>query len=92
MALNAPYTKFTNNPLDSSTRTLQIQRKCQDPTGALKPFPYAVSTGTGIQSGGIGNVNVGNSCGTSSQIYLTPPKWYINEPSSFGEKTIKIKK
>ena len=88
MAMNAPYTKYTKNPQDSSTYTLQVQRKCQDPTGAQKPFPFAVTTGTGIQSGGIGNVNVGNSCGTSSRIYLAPPEWYIKEPSAFGEKNV----
>jgi len=84
MARNGPYTKYTNNSQDSSTHTLQIQRKCQNPTGAQKPFPYAVTTGTGIQSGGTGNVNVGNSCGTTTPVYLAPPAWYIKSPSVFG--------
>jgi len=88
MARNGLYTKFTNIPQDSSTHTLQIQRKCQNPVGAQKPFPYAKTTGTGIQSGGTGNVNVGNSCGTTSPIYLSPPEWYINSPSQFGTNPI----
>jgi len=84
MASNAPYTKFTNNSQDSSTYTLQIQKKCQNPTGAQKPFPYATSGGRGIQSGGTGNVSVGNSCGTTFPYYTSPPEWYINSPSEFG--------
>jgi hypothetical protein len=84
MASNAPYTKFTKNSQDSSTYTLQVQRKCQNPLGSQKPFPYATSSGTGIQGGGIGNVNVGNSCGTTSKVYLAPPAWYVNSPSEFG--------
>jgi hypothetical protein len=84
MTRNAPYTKFTNNSQDSSTRTLQIQRRCQNPQGAQKPFPFAVTTGTGIQSGGVGNVNVGNSCGINSIVYLSPPAWYVNSASEFG--------
>ena len=84
MARNAPYTKFTNNSQDSSTYTLQIQRKCQNPLGAQKPVPYATSSGTGIQSGGTGNVSIGNSCGTTFPFYLSPPEWYIKSPSQFG--------
>ena len=83
MARNAPYTKFTNNSQDSSTYTLQIQRKCQNPLGSQKPFPYATSSGTGIQSGGTGNVSIGNSCGTTFPFYLSPPEWYIKSPSQF---------
>lgn len=84
MARNGLYTKYTNNPQDASVYTLQIQRKCQNPIGAQKPFPYATSGGTGIQSGGTGNVNVGNSCGTTGRVYLSPPDWYVKSPSKFG--------
>jgi len=84
MARNGQYTKFTNNSQDSSTYTLQIQQKCQNPVGAQKPFPYATSSGTGILSGGSGNVNVGNSCGTTFPVFLSPPEWYVNSPSEFG--------
>ena len=75
MARNAPYTKTIKQPIDSSTYTLYIQRQCQNPRGDQKPFPYAVQTGTGIKTGGISMVSVGNACNTSN-IYLTPPDWY----------------
>lgn len=47
MARNAPYTKYVNNPRDSSVHTLEIQRKCANPVGNLKPFPYPVNGGCG---------------------------------------------
>lgn len=50
MAHNAPYTKYVKNPRDSSVRTLQVQRKCANPTGDLKPFPYAVNGGCNQQN------------------------------------------
>jgi hypothetical protein len=80
---NAPYTKTLYIPKDSSTYTLYIQRKCVNPTGAQKPFPYAVPNGTGILTGGsTGITNVGNSssnCGTSTDTNnaTVPPAWYI---------------
>ena len=43
MARNGQYTKFTNNPIDSSVRTLQIQRKCANPTPEQKTWPPAVN-------------------------------------------------
>jgi len=43
MASNAPYIKYTKNPIDSSTHALQIQRKCANPTCIQKPFPFAVN-------------------------------------------------
>jgi hypothetical protein len=72
---NAPYTKTLHRPKDSSDYTLRIQRKCQDPVGFQKPFPYAVQTGTGILRGGINVSNVASACGTSNPV-LTPPDWY----------------
>ena len=61
----APYTKTLHEPQTSSQHTLHIQRKCVAPNEAQKPYPYAVSTGTGILQGGI-SVNPGNSCGTTA--------------------------
>jgi hypothetical protein len=72
---NAPYTKNTHRPKDSSAHTLRIQRKCQNPVGLQKPFPYAVQTGTGVLRGGINVNNVASSCNTSDW-FLTPPDWY----------------
>ena len=62
VARNAPYTKTLYQPLTSSEQTLRIQRRCADPIGRQKPFPYATN---------------GNSCNPSINInYLTPPEWY----------------
>jgi hypothetical protein len=72
---NAPYTKTLHQPKDASDYTLRVQRKCQDPVGLQKPFPYAVQTGTGVLTGGITVSNVASSCNTSN-IQLTPPAWY----------------
>lgn len=77
MAKNAPYTKTIKQPIDSSQYTLYIQRGCQNPQGAQKPFPFAVQTGTGIRAAGTSIRSVGNACNTSN-VYLTPPDWYIN--------------
>ena len=78
MARNGPYTKTIKQPIDSSTYTLYIQRQCQNPKPSQKPFPYAVQTGTGIKTGGISVVSVGNACNTSNT-YVTPPAWYTKE-------------
>jgi hypothetical protein len=72
---NAPYTKTLHQPKDASDYTLRIQRRCQDPVGFQKPFPYAVQTGTGVLRGGINVNNVANACNTSNTV-VTPPDWY----------------
>jgi hypothetical protein len=73
---NAPYTKTLHQPKDASAYTLRVQRRCQDPVGFQKPFPYAVQTGTGVLRGGINVSNVANACNTSSNINVVPPDWY----------------
>lgn len=75
MARNAPYTKKLYQPVSYSQYNLYLTRGCNNPVGPQKPFPYAVATGTGIKTGGIEMTSVGNACNTSN-IYLTPPKWY----------------
>lgn len=72
---NAPYTKTLHQPKDASDYTLRIQRRCQDPVGFQKPFPYAVQTGTGVLRGGINVNNVANACNTSNTV-VVPPDWY----------------
>jgi hypothetical protein len=72
---NAAYTKTLHQPKDASDYTLRIQRRCQDPVGFQKPFPYAVQTGTGVLRGGINVNNVANACNTSNTV-VTPPDWY----------------
>lgn len=80
IASNGQYTKQLYQPNPSSVNTLQIQRKCVNPKGPQKPFPFAVQTGTGILTGGTRVENVGSSCGTSQNVYLTPPQWYTSYP------------
>jgi hypothetical protein len=72
---NAAYTKTLHQPKDASDYTLRIQRRCQNPVGFQKPFPYAVQTGTGVLRGGINVNNVASACNTSNTV-LTPPDWY----------------
>ncbi len=75
MASNGPYTKRLRQPELSSEHTLRIQRKCTNPGVLQKPFPYGVTTGTGIQTGGVAVLSVGNACNTSN-VYLDVPEWY----------------
>jgi hypothetical protein len=81
MQSNAPYTKTLHQPKDSSQYTLNIQKKCQNPSGPQKPFPFRVQTGTGVLRGGINVNNVANACNTSN-IELTPPLWYTSFPKN----------
>jgi len=43
MVRNCLYTKYTKNPLDASQYTQRVQRKCNNPIGSQKPFPFAVN-------------------------------------------------
>jgi hypothetical protein len=72
---NAPYTKTLHQPKDASAYTLHVQRKCQDPVGLRKPFPYAVQTGTGVLTGGTSVTSVASACNTSNTT-VVPPDWY----------------
>lgn len=72
---NAAYTKTLHQPKDASDYTLRIQRRCQNPVGFQKPFPYAVQNGTGVLRGGINVNNVANACNTSNTV-VVPPDWY----------------
>ena len=77
MARNGPYTKTLYNPVSYSHYNLHLTRGCNNPTGAQKPFPFAVQTGSGQSASGTSITSFGNSCGTSNT-YVTPPEWYIN--------------
>jgi len=82
LASNSPYTKELRIPRMASQQTLKIQRKCSNPTGSLKPFPFAVNGGGG--NSGVKGVN-GIVSGTTNTppspilrpVYLTPPEWYV---------------
>jgi hypothetical protein len=77
MTRNGPYTKVLQQPVPSSDYTLYIQRKCANPSPAQKPFPYAVTTGSGHHAAGTSITSFGNAC-NMEPIFLAPPKWYIS--------------
>ena len=83
MVRNAPYTKDIKQAITASEYTTFIQKRCANPLGPQKPFPFAVQTGTGIQAAGTSVTSVGSSCNTSN-IYLSPPEWYIKSPSGIN--------
>jgi hypothetical protein len=77
MARNAPYTKTLNQPVSYAQYNLYLTRGCNNPVGAQKPFPYAVQTGSSLAASGTSITSFASGCGTSN-VYLTPPEWYIN--------------
>lgn len=85
---NAPYTKTLHQPKDASDYTLRIQKRCVNPVGFQKPFPYAVQTGTGVLTGGITVSNIANACNTSNTTTV-PPEWYTgaSKLKADGSKT-----
>ena len=72
MFSNAGYTKQLAIPITSSQQTLKIQRKCANPIGSQKPFPFAVNSNTG---GSSGSTNY-TPPPISTPIYLVPPPEY----------------
>jgi hypothetical protein len=46
MARNGKYVKFIYNPQDSSQYTLQIQRRCADPSPEQRPIPVTTNAST----------------------------------------------
>jgi len=68
-----PYTKTLYQPQTASQYTLQIQRKCANPVGPQKPFPFATNGGTNNS-----NVAFGAPPAVAQVNYLTPPAWYWN--------------
>jgi hypothetical protein len=75
----APYTKTLHQTKPSSDHTLKIQQQCLNPKGWQKPFPYAVTTGTGQSAAGTSITSFANSCNTSNPVYLEPPEWYTKD-------------
>lgn len=78
MARNAPYTKTLYQPVSYSQYNSYVARGCNNPIGAQKPFPYAVSTGSSQSAAGTSITSFGNACNTSNN-YLVPPSWYTGE-------------
>lgn len=80
-ARNGPYTKQLYQPLSASQQTLRIQRKCANPSGAIKPFPFAVNAGSSTPmyaAGGVGG-NTGVGAMAPPPQYLAPPEWYLKD-------------
>jgi len=77
MARNGPYTKILYQPVSYAQYNLYITRGCNNPVGAQKPFPYAVTTGSSQAASGTSITSFASGCNTSP-VYLTPPEWYIN--------------
>jgi hypothetical protein len=75
MARNGVYTKTLYQPVSYGSYNLYITRGCNNPVGKQKPFPYAVTTGSGQSAAGTSITSFGNACNTSD-IYLKPPAWY----------------
>lgn len=78
---NGLYTKMLNIPQNSSQYTLQIQRKCTNPTGIQKPFPNAannthVPSIVSLSSSTVQSATKGPPIGMITPFYLTPPDWY----------------
>lgn len=70
---NRGYTKSLHQPQLSSQHTLQIQRKCANPIGVLKPFPFATN-------GGTNNSKCNYLPPPVSQVYyIEPPDWYTHK-------------
>lgn len=77
MARNGPYTKTLYQPVSYGQYNLYLTRGCNNPIGAQKPFPYAVQGGSSQAAAGTSITSFASGCGTSN-IYVTPPEWYIN--------------
>ena len=75
MARNGPYSKNLNQPVSYGQYNLYLTKRCNNPLGPQKPFPFAVTTGSGQSASGTSITSFGNACNTSN-VYLTPPSWY----------------
>lgn len=76
MARNGPYTKTLYQPVSYAQYNLYLTRGCNNPVGAQKPFPYAVTTGSSQAASGTSITSFASGCNTQN-VYLAPPEWYI---------------
>ena len=72
MFSNAGYTKVLYQPQTSSQHTLKIQRKCANPIGSQKPFPFAANNNS---RGSSGSTNY-TPPPIATPIFLVPPPEY----------------
>jgi len=81
MSANGLYTKDLYIPQTAGQQILQIQRKCANPNGSQKPFPFAANnTHTpSIRSLSASTAQVGANgppAPLTTPVFLTPPSWY----------------
>jgi hypothetical protein len=79
-ASRAPYTKTLYQPVSYDQYNLNLTRKCKNPVGAQKPFPYAVPSGSSQSASGTSITSFASRCNTAP-VYLSPPDWYIKSCS-----------
>ena len=87
---NGIYTKFLTIPQDSSQYTLQIQRKCANPIGRQKPFPFAwnsthTATIGSLSSACVQTGSKGPATPLITPVYLEPPAWYTTPCNNVGQ-------
>ena len=75
MARNGPYSKDLYQPVDYSEYNSYLTKKCTNPSGPQKPFPFGVTRGSSHNAAGTSIRSFGSGC-NSTQIYLEPPAWY----------------
>ena len=75
LSSNSGYTKLLGIPQTSSQYTLQVQKRCANPIGPQKPFPF--STNGGLSSGVITTRGPPPPVLTITDV--TPPEWYWRE-------------
>jgi hypothetical protein len=79
MVRNAPYSKNLKQPVSYDQLNSFLTRKCNNPIGSQKPFPYAVNTGSGQFASGTSITSFANACNTTQNVYLEPPEWYTSK-------------
>lgn len=79
----APYSKTLYQPLSGDQYVNYIQRKCMNPVGAQKPYPYAVSgLPTTVSQSTV--ISSGNGCATTAEYpTVAPPEWYTSTSCKF---------
>jgi hypothetical protein len=80
MARNAPYTKTLKQPGTYDDYQRHLLNRTARPSGANKPFPYAVNTGVSIGAAG-GSVRGGGVCNLAAPV-TSPPEWYTSESTT----------
>ena len=74
MSANGLYTKDLYIPQTAGQQILQIQRKCTNPNGSQKPFPFAANN---THTPSIRSLSAnGPPTPLTTPVFLTPPSWY----------------